>query len=94
MQVSKDELFKLKMVGSNLAKEIREIKGACAPEQDKNKDKDKDRKGKGRWRKTGDGVHEVTAEENIPTNDAAQRILCSPDFFSVQLWFAGRLAAG
>ena len=56
VEVSKDELSKLMMVGKELAKEIQEIKRAWAPEQEKDKDRDKDKKGKGRWRKKGDGV--------------------------------------
>ena len=62
----------MKLDGSELEKEIQEIKRAWAPKQDKDKDKDKDeaKKGKGRCRKKGDGVNEFTGEETCPTNDA------------------------
>ena len=36
------------MVGTELAKEIQEIKRAWGPKPDKDKDKDKDKEGKGR----------------------------------------------
>ena len=53
VEVSKDELSKLMMVGAELAKEIQEIKRAWKPEPDKDKDKDKHLKGKDPWRKKG-----------------------------------------
>ena len=43
MEVSKDELSKVMMVGTQLAKEIQDIKRAWGPKQDKDKDKDRDR---------------------------------------------------
>ena len=67
MEVLKDELSKLMMVGTELAQKIQEFKGAWGPKPDK--DKDKDKKGKGRWRKKGDAVNEVAAEEDTPTCD-------------------------
>ena len=67
MEVSKDDLSKLMMVGTKLTKEIQEIKRACGPKPDKDKDKDKDKMGKGRWRKKGGAVSEVAAEEDTPT---------------------------
>ena len=67
MEVSKDEHSKLK---DELPKEIHEIKRSWVPKYDKDKDKDKDKKGKGRCKKKGDGVNEVPAEKNSPTNDA------------------------
>ena len=70
VEVSKDDLSKMMIVGSKLLKEIQEIKRAWAPKHDKDKDREKDKKGKGRWRKKGNGVNEVTAEENTPTNNA------------------------
>ena len=51
VQVSKDKVSKLMMVGTEFAKEIQEIKRAWRPKPDKDKDKDKDKKGEGRWRK-------------------------------------------
>ena len=47
VEVAKDELFMLMMVGTELAKETQEIKRAWGPKADKNKDKDGDNKGKG-----------------------------------------------
>ena len=69
MEVSKDELSKLMMGGTELAEEKQEINSAWGPKPDKDKDKDMDKKGKGRWRKKGDAVTEVNAEEDIPTTD-------------------------
>ena len=73
MEVDKDELSKMMLVGTELAKEIQEIKRNWVPrsddknkenkENDKNKDKDKKGK-KGGKRK---GVYEVDAEESTPT---------------------------
>ena len=74
MEVSHDELSKLMMVGTKPVKEIQEIKRAWGPKPDKDndrdKEKDKDKKGKGRWRKKGDAVNPVAAEEDTPTTDA------------------------
>ena len=72
VKVSKDELSKLLMVGTELTKEIRDIKRAWGPKQDTDKDKDKgkDKKGKSRWRKKGDAVNKVAGEEDTPTTDA------------------------
>ena len=69
MEASKDELCKLMMINSEHAKEIQETKRAWAPKRDK--DKDKDKKGKSQGRNKGDGVHDVTAEENSPTLSGA-----------------------
>ena len=54
-----------------------EIKRAWTRKQYRNKDKDKDNQGKGMWRSTGDGVNQVTANENTPTNYAPERRPCS-----------------
>ena len=70
MEVSKEEVSKLMMVGTELAKEIQEIKRAWGPKPDKDKDKDKDKRGKGWWRKKGDAVNDLAAEEDGPTTDA------------------------
>ena len=74
VEVSKDRLSKLMMVGTALAKKIQEIKRAWGPKPDKDKEKDKDKdkekKGKNRWRKKGDVVFKVAAEEDTPTTDA------------------------
>ena len=70
MERCKDELSKLMMVGTELAKEIQEIKRACGPRPDKDKDKDEDKKGKGRRRKQGDAVKDFSAEEDTPITDA------------------------
>ena len=72
VKVSRDELSKLMMVVTELAKEIQEIKSAWGPrpDSDKDKDKDKDKKGKGPWEKKGDAVNRVAAEEDTPTSDA------------------------
>ena len=74
VEVDKDELSKLMSVGTELAKEIQEIKRNWVPRSDnKNKEnkendqnKDKDRKPRNRGRKKG--VNEVDAEENTPTS--------------------------
>ena len=66
VEVSKDELSKLMMVGTEIAKEIQEIKRAWGPKPDK----DKHKKGKGLWRKKGDAVNEVAAEEDTRTTHA------------------------
>ena len=73
VEVSKDELSKLILVGTELAKEIQEIKRSPLPKSDdKNKEnkendknKDKDKKGKNKGKKKG--VNEVDAEEGTPT---------------------------
>ena len=72
-QVDKDELSKLMSQGTELAKEIQEIKRGWVPRSDnKNKEnnqndqnKDKDKKPRNRRKK---GVNEVDAEENTPTS--------------------------
>ena len=72
VEVDKDELSKLMSVGTELAKEIQEIKRNWVPRQDnKNKenkenDKDKDKKPGNRGKKKG--VNEVDAEETPPTS--------------------------
>ena len=73
VEVTKDELFKLMSVGTELAKEIQEIRRSRLPksddkkkenkENDKNKNKDKKGKKGGKTR----GVNEVDAEESSPT---------------------------
>ena len=73
VEVDKDELSKLMSVGTELAKEIQEIKRNWVPrsdnknkenkENDKNEDKDK----KGRKGGKKKGVNEVDAEESTPT---------------------------
>ena len=73
VEVTKDELSKLMSVGTELAKEIQEIKRNWVPKSDdKNKEntendknKDKDKKGKKGGKKKG--VNEVDAEESTPT---------------------------
>ena len=64
VEVTKDELSKLMSVGTELAKEIQEIKRSWVPKSD-NKNKDKDKKGKKGEKKKG--VNEVDAEESTPT---------------------------
>ena len=74
VEVDKDELSKLMSVGTELAKEIQEIKRNWVPRSDiknkENKDndqnKDKDKKTRNRGKKKG--VKEVDAEENTPTS--------------------------
>ena len=74
VEVDKDELSKLMSVGTELAKEIQEIKRNWVHRSDnKNKEnnqndqnKDKDKKPRNRGRKKG--VNEVDAEENTPTS--------------------------
>ena len=73
VEVTKDELSKLMSVGTDLAKEIQEIKRSWLPKSDDknkekketNKNKDKDKKGKKEGKKKG--VNEVDAEESTPT---------------------------
>ena len=69
VEVTKDELFKLMSVGTELAKEIQEIKRSWVPKSD-DKNKDRDKKGKEGGKKKS--VHEVDAEESTPatTRDA------------------------
>ena len=73
VEVTKDELSKLMSVGTELAKEIQEIKRSWIPKSDdKNKDKDKENKDKDKdikGKKGGKmkGVNEVDAEESTPT---------------------------
>ena len=64
VEVTKDELSKLMSVGTELAKEIQEIKRSWVPKSD-DKNKDKDKKGKKGGKKKG--VNEVDAEESTPT---------------------------
>ena len=74
VEVDKDELSKLMSVGTELAKEIQEIKRNWVPKSDnKNKEnkendqnKDKDKKSRNRGKKKG--ANEVDAEENTPTS--------------------------
>ena len=61
--VTKEELSKLMLVGTELAKEIQEIKRSWVPKSD-DKNKDKDKKGKKGGKKKS--VNEVDAEESTP----------------------------
>ena len=73
VEVTKDELSKLMSVGTELAKEIQEIKRSWVPKSDdkneenkeNNKNKDKDKKGKIGGKKKS--VNEVDAEKVTPT---------------------------
>ena len=76
MEVDKDELAKLmSSVGTELAKEIQEMKRNWVPrsdnknkennQNDQNKDKDKNKGKKGGRKK---GVNDVEAEENTPSS--------------------------
>ena len=69
VEVTNDELSKLMSVGTELAKEIQEIKRAWVPKSD-DKKKDKEKKGKKVGQKNG--VNKVDAEESTstPTSDA------------------------
>ena len=74
VEVDKDELSKLMSVGTELAKEIQEIKRNWVPrwdnknkenkENDQNKDKDKKPRNRGGKK----GVNKVDAEESAPTS--------------------------
>ena len=74
VEVEKEELSKLMSLGTELAKEIQEIKRNWVPrsdnknkendENDKNKHKDKKPRNRGKKK----GVKEVDAEENTPTS--------------------------
>ena len=64
VEVTMDELSKLMSAGTELAKEIQEIKRAWVPKSD-DKNKDKEKKGKKGGKKKG--VNEVDAEESTPT---------------------------
>ena len=70
MEVDKDKLSKLMSVGTELAKEIQEIKRNWVPRSDdknkENKENDKDKDKKGRKRGKRKGVNEVDAEESTP----------------------------
>ena len=74
VEVDKDELSKLMSVGTELAKEIQEIKRNWVPRSDnKNKegnqnDQNKDKDKKPRNRRRNKDVNEVDAEENTPTS--------------------------
>ena len=64
VEVTKDELSKLMSVGTEVAKEIQEIKRSWVPKSD-DKNKDKDKKGKKGEKKKS--VNEVDADESTPT---------------------------
>ena len=64
VEVTVDELSKLMSAGTELVKEIQEIKRAWVPKSD-DKNKDKEKEGKKGGKKTG--VNEVDAEESTPT---------------------------
>ena len=74
VEVTKDELSKLMSVGTELAKEIQEIKRSWVPKSNdknkENKEKDKDKKGKKGEKKKS--INEVDAEKSTPatTTDA------------------------
>ena len=74
VEVTKDELPKLMSVGTELAKEIQEIKRSWVPKSDdknkENKEKEKDKKSEKGGKKKS--VNEVDAEESTPatTTDA------------------------
>ena len=76
VEVTKDELSKLMSVGTELAKEIQEVKRNWVPKSD-DKNKDKDKKGKKGGKKKG--VNKVDAEESTrtTTTDAPCRSPCS-----------------
>ena len=63
VEVTKDELSKLMSSGTELAKEIQEIKRSWVPKSD-DKNKDKDKKGKKGGKKKS--VNEVDPEESTP----------------------------
>ena len=63
VEVTKEELSKLMSVGTELAKQIQEIKRFWVPKSD-DKNKDKDKKGKKGGKKKN--VNEVDAEEKYP----------------------------
>ena len=69
VEVTKDELCKLMLVGTELAKEIQEIQRSWVPKSD-DKKKDKDKKGKKGGKKKS--INEVDAKESTPatTSDA------------------------
>ena len=75
VEVSREEFSKLIMVRTQLPKEIKENERPWEPKDDKEKDKDtvrdKDKKAKSRWKKKGDAVSEVAAEEDTPTTDTS-----------------------
>ena len=58
------KVSRLMMVGTELAKKIREMKRAWSPKPENDKHKDKEKKGKVWWRKKGDAVSEVGMEED------------------------------
>ena len=73
MGVDKDELSKLMSQGTELAKEIQEIKRNWVPRSDnKNKENNQNDQNKDKDKKTGrgrkKGLNEVDAEENTPTS--------------------------
>ena len=70
VEVSKDELFQLIMVGSSSRRRFRKSAETWAPRLDTDIDTDKDRKDKGRLRKDSNAVKEVTIKEDIRTTDA------------------------
>ena len=73
VEVTKDEISKLMSVGTELAKEIQEIKKSWVPKSDdKNNDKNKDKDKKGKKGGKKKSVNEVDAEESTPatTNGA------------------------
>ena len=75
--MSKDELTKLMMFETGLGKGIEDIKRAWGPKPHKDKDKGNDKEGKGRWRKKGDTVNELAAEEATLTTNAPWLSPCS-----------------
>ena len=72
LKVSKDEFSEFE---GQAGEGDQKIERSRVPQQNKEKDnkKEKNNKSKGRWRKNGDGVNEVTTEENTATNNASWR---------------------
>ena len=71
MEVDRDELSKLVSQGTELAKEIQEIKRNWVPRSDnKNKENNQNDKNKDKDKKTRrkKGVNEVDADKNTPTS--------------------------
>ena len=67
MEVSKDEISKLMMVGTKVAGVIQEIKRAWGHSRTRTRQGEE---GQGLGRKKDDAVNKVAAEEDTPTIDA------------------------
>ena len=74
VEVTKDELSKLMSVGTELAKEIQEIKRSWVPKSDdknkENKEKAKDKKGKKGGKKKSDNGVDAEESSAATTTDA------------------------